>query len=60
MRVSGHASQARAKRISSAKLRATRAARALSPRPRPIAAPQAMASTFLAAPPISTPRGSLP
>ena len=53
--VSGCAPQARPKRLSSAKPRATSAAPALAPRPRPAAMPQAMARTFLAAPPISTP-----
>jgi len=36
-----------------------RLAPALAPSPRPAATPQAMASTFLAAPPISTPRTSV-
>ena len=43
------------KRRNSAKPRATSAATALAPSPRPAATPQAMASTFFAAPPISTP-----
>ena len=46
------------KRIISARPRVISAARALSPRPRPSAMPQAIASTFLTAPPISTPIGS--
>ena len=39
----------------SAKPRVRRAARADSPRPAPMAAPQAMATTFLSAPPSSAP-----
>ncbi|KIU35611.1 hypothetical protein SR39_09165 [Methylobacterium radiotolerans] len=58
IRVSGRPPKGRAKRISSAKARAISAARALSPSPRPATIPQAIASTFLPAPPISTPRTS--
>ena len=42
----------------SARPRVIRAARALSPRPRPATMPQAMASTFLTAPPSSAPMTS--
>ena len=54
--VSGRAPSFWPKRISSAKPRVVRAARALSPSFRPSEMPQAMASTFLSAPPISTPQ----
>src|SRR5208337_4194490 len=57
--VTGLAPRASPNRRSSAKPRATSAAPALAPKPRPAATPQAIASTFLAAPPISTPRTSL-
>jgi hypothetical protein len=46
---------ARPKRTTSARPRVISAARAFSPRPRPITMPQAMAMTFLTAPPTSTP-----
>ncbi len=57
--VSGRAPKARPKRNSSAKPRVISAAAALAPSPRPATMPAAMASTFLAAPPISTPRTSV-
>ena len=47
------------KRISSAKPRVVSAAAALAPSPRPATMPAAIASTFLAAPPTSTPRTSV-
>ena len=47
-------------RVSSARPRVMSAARALSPKPRPSAMPQAMASTFLIAPPICAPITSSP
>ena len=56
--VSGLAPSARPKRTSSAKPRVVSAADALAPSPRPVTMPTAIASTFLAAPPISTPRTS--
>src|SRR5208282_3649709 len=56
--VSALAPYARPKRTSSAKPRVVSAAAALAPRPRPLTIPAAIASTFLAAPPISTPRTS--
>ena len=42
-----------------AEARAINAATALAPRPSPAATPQPIASTFFAAPPISTPRTSV-
>jgi hypothetical protein len=48
-----------AKANSSAKPRVVSAAAALAPSPRPDTMPAAIASTFLAAPPISTPRTSV-
>ena len=57
--VDPRAPKASPKRRSSAKPRAVSAATALAPSPRPAATPQAIASTFLAAPPISTPRTSV-
>src|SRR5262249_34223113 len=57
--VSARAPKARPKRASSAKPRVTSAAAALAPSPRPATMPAAIASTFLAAPPISTPRTSV-
>ena len=41
------------------RVRADETAAALSPSPRPLTIPAAMASTFFAAPPISTPRTSV-
>src|SRR5919109_2871910 len=58
-KVSGRAPKALPKRNSSAKPRVTKAAVALGPSARPTTMPAAMAKTFLAAPPISTPRMSL-
>src|SRR5579862_2904418 len=55
---SGCAPNALPNRNSSAKPRVVSAAAALAPRPRPVTMPDAIASTFLAAPPISTPRTS--
>src|SRR5262249_40531385 len=57
--VPGRAPKARPKRTSSAKPRVTSAAAALGPSLRPSTIPAAIASTFLAAPPISTPRTSV-
>src|SRR5499427_859208 len=57
--VSPRAPYASPNRISSAKPRVVSAAAALAPRPRPVTMPAAIASTFLAAPPISTPRTSV-
>ena len=57
--VSARAPNARPKRNSSAKPRVISAAAALAPSPRPATMPAAIASTFLAAPPISTPRTSV-
>src|SRR6266568_424442 len=59
VRVSGLAPKALPKRTSSAKPRVVRAAAALGPSRRPSTMPAAIASTFLAAPPISTPRTSV-
>src|SRR5216684_541408 len=59
VRVSGLAPKALPKRTSSAKPRVVRAAAALAPSRRPSTMPAAIASTFLAAPPISTPRKSV-
>jgi hypothetical protein len=49
---------AKPRRVSSAKPRVMSAARAPSPSLRPSATPQAMAMTFLTAPPISAPTRS--
>src|SRR5580704_7617431 len=57
--VCGLAPKALPKRVSSAKPRVVSAAPALAPRPRPVTTPAAIASTFLVAPPISTPRISV-
>ena len=57
--VSACAPRARPKRVISAKPRAISAARALRPSPAPSTTPQAMASTFLTAPPISAPTMSV-
>src|SRR5882672_2739034 len=57
--VSARAPKALPKRRSSAKPRVVSAAAALGPRSRPATMPAAIASTFLAAPPISTPRTSV-
>src|SRR5580700_402349 len=57
--VCGLAPNALPKRVSSAKPRVVSAAPALAPRPRPVTTPAAIASTFLVAPPISTPRMSV-
>ena len=56
--VSRRAPMARPKRIISAKPRAISAARAFWPSPRPSTTPQAMARTFLTAPPTSAPATS--
>ena len=56
--VSRRAPQARPKRVISAKPRAISAARAFWPSPLPSTTPQAIASTFLTAPPISAPATS--
>ena len=53
--VMGWAPLATANRVISTRPRVIRAALALFPKPRPSDMPQAMASTFLRAPPISTP-----
>ena len=52
------APRATPRRVISARPRVTSAARALRPRPMPSAMPVAIASTFLTAPPTSTPTGS--
>src|SRR3954467_7902910 len=57
--VSPRAPRARPRRVSSAKPRVVSAAWAEAPSLRPTAMPTAIASTFLAAPPISTPRTSV-
>ncbi len=57
--VSVRAPNALPKRTSSAKPRVVNAAEALAPSPRPVTMPAAIASTFLVAPPISTPRTSV-
>mgnify|MGYP001114417766 CR=1 FL=1 len=56
--VSGRPPRARPKRVISAKPRAISAARAFCPSPAPSTTPQAMARTFLTAPPISAPTTS--
>ena len=56
--VSARAPLARPKRVISAKPREISAARAFWPSPRPSTTPQAMASTFLTAPPTSAPATS--
>ena len=58
MGVSGSAPSAAATRPISARPRVMMTARVLSPAPSPAAAPQAMATTFLTAPQISTPATS--
>ena len=58
MKVSASAPRATPSRVISARPRVTSAARALRPRPMPSAMPVAIASTFLTAPPTSTPTGS--
>jgi hypothetical protein len=57
--VSGRAPNALPNRVNSAKPRVVSAAAALAPSLRPAAIPAAIASTFFAAPPISTPRTSV-
>ena len=56
--VSARPPRARASRVISARPRVISAARAFSPSARPSVMPQAMASTFLTAPPISAPATS--
>ena len=57
-KVTGSPPRATPRRASSARPRVTRAARVLSPKPMPSAMPQAMAITFLRAPPSSQPTTS--